>query len=96
MNCTLCRDVLPYKRLKIVRVLLNFKQLTFAEFMECSIPTLVKWENYDFRMSIEMREKLRHVGINPQWIDYGTGEPFTIDKHLVVKNVLDEMKKIKP
>lgn len=90
MTCVLCRTATPCKRLKIVRVLLDFKQETFSQFLGISINTLQKWENRVIWLTTKHRDKFRYVGINAQWIDYGTGEPLLIDKQKVIDNVLSE------
>lgn len=88
MNCSLCRAVSPCKRLKIIRMLLNFKQETFARFLGISINTLQKWENRGIWLTTKHRDKFRYVGINAQWIDYGTGEALSIEKERVINNIM--------
>ena len=90
--CNLCEDAKPTKRLKILRILLNFKQQVFADFLGININTLQKWENRQIRLTEEYRDRLRYVGINAQWIDYGTGAPLSLDKKVVTKNILNVTK----
>ncbi len=92
MTCTLCEKVKSTKRLKILRILLNFKQQVLADFLGININTLQKWENREMRLTDKYRDKLRYVGINAQWIDYGTGDPLSLDKQTVVKNILQSFK----
>lgn len=96
MGCILCQDFTPYKRLRILRILLDFKQQSFADFLGISVVTYQKYENNEFKMSMELKEKFRYVGINAQWIDYGTGDPFSIERELVIKNILRNIKNTKP
>lgn len=88
MDCTLCDNITPCKRLKILRILLNFKQQAFSDFLGISINTLRKWENRQVWLTTKHRDKFRYVGINAQWIDYGTGAPLSIDKQTVIKNIM--------
>lgn len=92
MNCSLCKTVSPCKRLKIIRTLLDFKQETFAIFLGISINTLQKWENRGIWLTTKHRDKFRYVGINAQWIDYGTGEPLSIEKSKVIANIWTRVK----
>lgn len=89
MEGKLLRDISPCKRLKILRIVLDFKQVTFAGFLGISTTTLQKWENRSLWLTTKHRERFRYVGINAQWIDYGTGEALSIEKEKVINNILN-------
>lgn len=74
-------------------MLLNFKQDTFSNFLGISINTLQKWENRGIWLTTKHRDKFRYVGINAQWIDYGTGDPLSIEKEKVINNIMNTIKK---
>ena len=89
MEGRLLMDISPCKRLKILRIVLDFKQSIFAAFLGVSTTTLQKWENRSLWLTTKHREKFRYVGINAQWIDYGTGEALSIEKEKVIRNILN-------
>lgn len=89
MEDNLLKNISPCKRLKILRIVLDFKQTTFAAFLGVSTTTLQKWENRSLWLTTKHREKFRYVGINAQWIDYGTGEALSIEKMKVINNILN-------
>lgn len=79
-------------RLRVIREVLEIKQVTFAKFLNICQKTLWKWENVDFAFSQKFRERFRYVGINAQWLEYGTGEPFRYDIKTVRNKILFSVK----
>lgn len=78
----------PSVRLRVIRHVLNFKQVTFAKFLKISPVTLRVWEYDSYTLSQKYRDRLRFVGINSQWLEYGTGEPFQCDINAVREKIL--------
>ena len=79
-------------RLRVIREVLEIKQLTFAKFLNVCVQTLRKWENIDFAFNNKYRERFRYVGINAQWLEYGTGSPFRYDIATVRNKILFSVK----
>lgn len=83
----------PSIRLKILRKVLSLKQLTLAELINVSISTIGNWERSEVYLHPSHKERLRYVGINTQWIEYGTGEPFSLDLEKVKHNIFFTLKR---
>jgi DNA-binding XRE family transcriptional regulator len=79
-------------RLRVIRTVLDLKQSTFANFLKVCIHTLWNWENNDFSFSPKIRERFRFVGINAQWLEYGTGQPFRYRIETVRNKILFSIK----
>ena len=78
----------PAIRLRVIRHALELKQITFAEYLKICPHTLRKWERNGYVLSVSYRERLRFVGINAQWLEYGTGEPFQYDLSTVRQKII--------
>ena len=83
----------PTIRLRVIRQALDIKQITFAKFMKISPVTLGRWEHEGFVFKHLQRERLRFVGINAQWLEYGTDNPFDYDIPIVREKILFLIKK---
>lgn len=82
----------PGIRLRVIRNALNIKQLTFAQFMKISDITLRRWEHKDYTLQPAIRKRLLYVGINPQWLEYGTGDPFEYELPVVREKIMFALK----
>ena len=82
----------PTVRLRVIRQALDIKQITFAKFMHICTMTLRRWEHYGYYLTPQHRDRLRHVGVNAQWLEYGTGEPFEYDLDTVREKILFTVK----
>lgn len=78
----------PCIRLRVLRQVLNLKQVTFAKFLDIAANTLRSWEYEGYSLSVKYRNRLRFVGINSQWLEYGTGELFMYDIDSVREKIL--------
>ena len=87
MGCNKCFLTNPCDRIKLIRGVLRLKKTVFCKYMDIAPSTLYLWEHKTLRLSDNQKNKLRYVGINPQWIDYGTGEPFILNQQTVAKNI---------
>ena len=79
---------LPTVRLRVIRYALDLKQITFAKFMKIDPSTLHRWEQKGFIFSHQQRERLRFVGINAQWLEYGTDNPLYYDLPVVRDKII--------
>lgn len=78
----------PAVRLRVIRQALEIKQTTFAKYLKICPQTLRKWEQIGFSMKWKYRERLRYVGINSEWLDYGTGDPFQYELSVVREKII--------
>lgn len=89
MNCNKCFLTNPSDRMRLLRTVLKIKKDTFCKYMGIAPSTLYFWEYKTIRLTNKQKERLRYVGINPQWIDYGTGEPLLLNQDVVIKNIIN-------
>ena len=82
----------PAVRIKVLRIALEIKQLSFALFLHICANTLRNWERQGYTLPTKTRERLRYVGINPQWLEYGTGDPFEYELPIVKEKILHALK----
>lgn len=83
----------PAMRLKILRQSLEIKQKTFAELLGITSVTLRKYENHGYSLSEKLRDRFRYVGIQAQWLEYGTGEPFDYNLPTVREKIMFALRK---
>lgn len=74
------------KRLKIIRIALCITQYQFAKLINSSLSTIYRWENSTPNLNTKQKDRLRHIGIYPEWIDYGAESPFSIELNKVRNN----------
>lgn len=78
----------PTVRLRVIRQALDLKQTTFAKFMKVCPNTIRRWEHKGYKFSYDQVERLRFVGINAQWLEYGTDNPLYYDLKEVREKII--------
>lgn len=78
----------PSVRLRVLRQVLGLKQITLAKYLNISPITLRSWEYEGYSLSQKYRDRLRFVGINAQWLEYGTGDVFDYEVESVREKIL--------
>lgn len=78
----------PTIRLRVIRQALDLTQSTFARFLNICPNTLHRWEYKGFVFTHKQRERFRFVGINAQWLEYGTDNPLYYDLKTVREKII--------
>jgi DNA-binding transcriptional regulator YiaG len=82
----------PAVRIRVLRIALEIKQISFAYFLKICTNTLRNWEQTGYTLPMKTRDRLKYVGINPQWLEYGIGDPFEYDLDTVREKIMFALK----
>jgi hypothetical protein len=91
-ECNSCREDSPQTRLRTIRNKLYgpLRAQHMAALLEVSDATYYKMERIPFALKPKQCENLSCVGINPEFILFGTGCPFTVPVEKVHENIIDK------
>lgn len=91
-NCKSCQEDSPQTRLRVIRNKLcgPLRASHIAAVLEISDTTYYKMERQPFTLKPKQQENLSCAGIDPKFILFGDGCPFTIPVDRVRRNIIDK------